>query len=63
MGKARDVFKTVGVSKGILNASMGMIKDRSSKDLMEAENIKKWWQKNTELYKKGLNDLITMMVW
>ena len=31
-----------------------MIKDRNSKDLMEAEKIKKWWQENAELYKKGL---------
>ena len=33
-----------------------MIKDRNSKDLTEAEEIKRWWQENTELYKKGLND-------
>ena len=32
------------------------IKDRNSKDLTEAEEIKKRWQKYTELYKKGLND-------
>ena len=33
-----------------------MIKDRSSKDLTEAEEIEKRWQEYTELYKKGLND-------
>ena len=34
-----------------------MIKDRNSKDLMEAEEIKKRWQEYTEeLYKKDLND-------
>ena len=34
-----------------------MIKDRNSKDLTEAEEIKKRWQKYTEvLYKKGLNN-------
>ena len=32
-----------------------MIKDRNSKDLTEAEDIKTW-QEYTELYKKGLND-------
>ena len=33
-------------------------KDRNYKDLTEAEEIKKKWQKNTkELYKKYLNDL------
>ena len=34
----------------------GSIKDRNSMDLTEAEDIKKRWQENTELYKKGLND-------
>ena len=34
-----------------------MIKDRNSRDLTEAEDIKKMWQEYTEeLYKKGLND-------
>ena len=35
---------------------MSTIKDRNSKDLTEAEAIKKRWQEYTELYKKGLND-------
>ena len=35
---------------------MGTIKDRSSKELTEAEEMKKRWQEYTELYKKGLND-------
>ena len=35
-----------------------MIKDRNSKDLTEAEEIKKRWQKYTEeLCNKGLHDL------
>ena len=43
---------------------MGTIKDRNGKDLIEAEVIKKRWQEYTEeLYKKGLNDWITTMVW
>ena len=43
---------------------MDMIKDRNSKDLTEAEEIKTRWQKYTEeLCKKGLNDQITPMVW
>ena len=38
---------------------MGTIKDRNCKDLTEAEEIKKRWQKYTdELYKKGLSDLV-----
>ena len=36
---------------------MSTMKDRNSKDLTEAEEIKKKWQESTEeLYKKGLND-------
>ena len=36
---------------------MGTIKDRNSKDLKEAEEIKKRWKKYTEeLYKKDFND-------
>ena len=36
---------------------MSTIKDRNSKDLTEAEGIKKKWQEYAkELYKKGLND-------
>ena len=31
---------------------MGTIKDRNSKDLTEAEEIKKRWQEYTELYQK-----------
>ena len=36
---------------------MGTIKDGNSKNLTEAEGIKKRWQEYTkELYRKGLND-------
>ena len=36
---------------------MSTIKDRNSKDLVEAEEIKKRWKEYTEeLYNKGLND-------
>ena len=36
---------------------MGTINDRNSKELKEAEEIKKRWQEYTEeLYKKALND-------
>ena len=44
--------------EGTFHARMGMKKDRNSKDLTDAEEIKKRWQEYTEeLYKKGLNDL------
>ena len=52
MGMARDLFKKTGVIKGTFHASMGKIKDRNSKDLSEAEDIKKRWQEYTKLYKK-----------
>ena len=36
---------------------MGTVKKRNSKDLTEAENIKKRWQEHTEeLYRKDLHD-------
>ena len=57
MAKARDLFKNLRDTKGTFHAKMGTIKDRNSKDLTEAEEIKKRWQKYTEeLQKKGLND-------
>ena len=42
---------------------MGTIKDRNSKDLTEAEEIKKRWQEYTEeLYKKIFTTQIITMV-
>ena len=35
---------------------MGTIKDRTGKDLTEAEEVKRWQEHTEELYKKGLND-------
>ena len=52
MGKTKDLFKKIRDSKGTFLAKMGTIKDRNSMDLTEAEEIKKRWQKYTELYKK-----------
>ena len=43
MEKTRDLFNKIGDSRGIYLARMGMIKDRNSKDLTEAEDIKKRW--------------------
>ena len=57
MGKTKDLFKKHRDTKGIFHAKMGKIKDRSSLDLTEAEDIKKRQQEYTEeLYKKGLNE-------
>ena len=44
MGKTRDLFKKTRNTKEIFHAKMGTIKDRNSKDLTEAEEIKKSWQ-------------------
>ena len=64
VGKTRDFFNKIGDIKGTFHAKMGTVKNRNVKDLTEAEEIKKRWQEHTEeLYKKGLNDLITMVVW
>ena len=56
MGKTRDLFKKIRDMKGIFCKKMGTIKDRNGMDLTEAEDIKKWWQEYTELYKRDLND-------
>ena len=58
MGKTRDLFKKIRDTKGTFHAKMGTIKDRNDMDLIEAEDIKKRWQKYTEeLYtKKDLHD-------
>ena len=40
-GKTRDLFKKTGDIKEIFHARIGLIKDRNSKDLTEAEEIKK----------------------
>ena len=57
MGKYRDIFKKIRDIKGTFHAKMGSIKDRNCMDQTEAEDIKKWWQDNTEeLCKKDLHD-------
>ena len=56
MGNSRDLFKKIRDIKGIFHEKMGTIKDRSSKDLTEAEDIKKRWQEFIELYQKNHHD-------
>ena len=57
LGKTKNPFKKIRDTKGIFHAKMGTIRDRNSRDLTEAEEIKKRWQEYTELYKKDLTDL------
>ena len=53
MRKARDLLQKMRDTRGIFHEEMGSIKDRSSIDLIEAEDIRKRWQEYTEeLYKK-----------
>ena len=55
MEKIGHLFKKIGDIQGIFHARMDMIKNKNGKDLTEAEEIKKMWQKYTEeLSKKGL---------
>ena len=57
MGKTRYIFKKIGDIKGIFHARMGTVKNRNSRDVTEAEEMKKRWQEHTEeLYKKDLHD-------
>ena len=42
MEKSRDLFKETRDTKGTFHAKMGTIKDRNSKDLTEAEEIRRW---------------------
>ena len=41
MGKSRDLFKEIRVTKGTFHANMGTIKDRNGMGLTEAEDIKR----------------------
>ena len=57
-GKTRDLIKKIGNIQGIIfHPKVGTIKERNSKDLTEAEEIKKSWKDYTKLYKKIL------MIW
>ena len=48
MGKTRKLFKKIRDTKGTFHARTDIIKDRNSKDLKEAEEIKKKWQEYTK---------------
>ena len=58
MGKTRDLFKKTVDTKAIFYAKIGAIKNRNSKELTEADEIKKMWQEYTEEFgkKTGFND-------
>ena len=60
IGKTRDLLKKIRHTKGTFHAKMGIIKDRNSMALTEAEDIKKNTQKNCT--KKIFTTKIIMMV-
>ena len=45
-------FLSLGDTKGTFHVKIGTMKDRNSKDLTEAEDIKMRWQEYRELCKK-----------
>jgi len=56
MRKTRNLFKKSRDTKGTFLAKMSTIKERNSKNITEAEDIKKRWQEYPELYKRDLHD-------
>ena len=57
MRKTRNLLKNIRDTKRTFNAKMDTIKERNSKDITKAEEIKKRWQEYMKNYtKKGLND-------
>ena len=63
MGKTRDLFKKIRDIKGTFHRRMGTIKERNGKDLIEAEEIKRWKEYTGELHKKGLMTQVASVVW
>ena len=63
MRNTRNLFKKIGNIKRAFHARVGMIKDRSGKDLREAEEMKKRGNNTQKSYtKKIFKTQITMMV-
>ena len=63
-GKIRDTLKKIGDIKGTFHTRADPYHFCLLSCLTEVEEMKKRWQEYTEeLYKKGLNDWIIMMVW
>ena len=51
MVKTRDLFKKIKDTNRTFHATMGIIKERKSMDITEAQDIKKRWQQyREELY-------------
>ena len=62
--KTRDLFRKIGHIKETFCPKMDTVKDINSRDLVDAEEIKKRCKEYTEdLYKKIQRNQIVMMVW
>ena len=46
--KTRDLFRKIGNIKGTFHPKIGTVKDRNSRDLIDAKEIKKRWKEYTE---------------
>ena len=47
-GKTRDLFRKIGNIKGTFLLKMSTLKQRSCRDLVDAEEVKKRWKEYTE---------------
>ena len=65
MGKTRDLFKKTRDTKGTFLSTMGIIKDRKSVDLTEAEDVKNIWQeyRGKTVQERSLMTWISTIVW
>ena len=52
MGKPTNLFKKIGDTKGTFHAKMGTNKDRNSKDLTEAERLRRGGKNTKKNYTK-----------
>ena len=56
MGMTRDLFREIGDTKRITHAKMGIINDRISRDITEAERLRRGGKNTQNSTRKGLSD-------
>ena len=56
MGKTRDLFKNIRNTKGTFHGKMGIINDRISRDITEAERLRRGGKNTQNSTRKGLSD-------
>ena len=62
MGKTRDLFKKIRATKGIFQAKMGLIKDRSGMDLTKQKILRRCGKNTQNCTKKIFTSQIITMV-